>query len=166
MLSRVCLFLNPWTAACQAPLSVEFPRLRILERVAVSSSRGSFWPRDWTHISCISCIAGRFFTAEPPGKPMSVLRVNYSLLPEALTVCFFNSCSLRMRSKRNRTTISDSFCFEDGLVCQGYVLAHILVLPPPCLFFFKKYLFIHFYLFGCAGSFLLHVGSLVVACGI
>jgi len=32
---------------------------RILEWVAISYSRGSSWPRDWT---CISCIAGRFFT--------------------------------------------------------------------------------------------------------
>ena len=35
---------------------------RILEWVAISSSRGSFWPRDQTHVSYI---AGRFFTAEP-----------------------------------------------------------------------------------------------------
>ena len=28
---------------------------RILERVAISVSRGSSWPRDWTCISCISC---------------------------------------------------------------------------------------------------------------
>ena len=28
---------------------------RILERVAISSSRGSSWPRDWTWVSCISC---------------------------------------------------------------------------------------------------------------
>ena len=34
---------------------------RILEWVATSSSRGSSWPRDQI---CISCIAGRFFTAE------------------------------------------------------------------------------------------------------
>ena len=33
--------------------------------VAISLSRGSSWPRDQTHISCI---AGSFFTAEPPGK--------------------------------------------------------------------------------------------------
>ena len=26
------------------------------------------WPRGRTHVSCASCIAGRFFTAEPPGK--------------------------------------------------------------------------------------------------
>ena len=29
---------------------------RILEWVAMPSSRGSSWPRDWTHISYISCI--------------------------------------------------------------------------------------------------------------
>ena len=34
---------------------------RILEWVAISSSRGSPWPRDQTHISCVPCIAGRFF---------------------------------------------------------------------------------------------------------
>ena len=27
----------------------------------VSFSRGSSQPRDWTHVSCVSCIAGRFF---------------------------------------------------------------------------------------------------------
>ena len=32
---------------------------RILEWSAISFSRGSFWPRDWTWVSCI---AGRFFT--------------------------------------------------------------------------------------------------------
>ena len=36
---------------------------RILEWVAIPFSR------DQTRISCISCIAGGFFTAEPPGKP-------------------------------------------------------------------------------------------------
>ena len=41
----------------------------ILEWVAMPSSRGSFGPRDQTRISCRYCIADRFFTAEPPGKP-------------------------------------------------------------------------------------------------
>ena len=41
---------------------------RILEWVAMPSSRGSFRPRDRTQVSCDSCIAGGFFTAEPPGK--------------------------------------------------------------------------------------------------
>ena len=38
---------------------------RILERVALPFSRGPFWPRDWTCVFCGSCIAGRFFTAQP-----------------------------------------------------------------------------------------------------
>ena len=42
---------------------------RILEWVAISSSRGSSQPRDWTCFSCVSCIAGRFFIAEPSRKP-------------------------------------------------------------------------------------------------
>ena len=41
---------------------------RILEWVAMPSSRVSSWPRGRTHISCGSCIADRFFTAQPPGK--------------------------------------------------------------------------------------------------
>ena len=31
------------------------------------SSRESSPPREWTWVSCGSCIAGGFFTAEPPG---------------------------------------------------------------------------------------------------
>ena len=45
---------------------------RILERVAISSSRGSPGPRDQTQVCCISYIAGGFFTAEPSGKPYFV----------------------------------------------------------------------------------------------
>ena len=36
---------------------------RIRKWVAMSPSRGSSLPRDQTHISCISCIAGRFFSS-------------------------------------------------------------------------------------------------------
>ena len=39
---------------------------KILEWVAISSCRGSSWPRDWT---CVSYIAGGFLTTEPHGKP-------------------------------------------------------------------------------------------------
>ena len=36
---------------------------RILEWVAIPSSKGSFWPRDWTCIPRVSWTAGRFFTS-------------------------------------------------------------------------------------------------------
>ena len=42
---------------------------RILEWVATPFSRASSRPRDGTRVSCGSCMAGRFFTAEPPGEP-------------------------------------------------------------------------------------------------
>ena len=42
-------------------------QVRILECVVISSSRGSPWPKDQTHIGG-SCIAGRFFTSEPLGR--------------------------------------------------------------------------------------------------
>ena len=44
---------------------------RILEWVAMPSSSGSSWPRDWTCVSFDSCIAGRFFTTESLGKPQN-----------------------------------------------------------------------------------------------
>ena len=54
--------VTPWTAAHQTPLSMGILQARILEWVAVLSSRGSSQPRDQTRVSCVSCIAGRFFT--------------------------------------------------------------------------------------------------------
>ena len=55
--------------ACKPPMSMRFSWARILEWVAMTSSRGSSWPRDWTCISCIWYIADGFFITEPPGKP-------------------------------------------------------------------------------------------------
>ena len=49
---------------------------RTLEWVAISCSRGSSRPKDRTHISCI---AGGFFTTEPPGKSPCMLHM-YSTL--------------------------------------------------------------------------------------
>ena len=40
----------------------EILQARILEWVAFSFSRGFSWPRDQTHVSYVSCIAGGFFT--------------------------------------------------------------------------------------------------------
>ena len=42
---------------------------RILEWVAIPFSRGFSQPRDRIHVSYT---AGRFFTPEPPGKPLEI----------------------------------------------------------------------------------------------
>ena len=57
----VWLFVTPWTVALQAPLSSGFFQARIVEWVAFSFSRGASQPRDQTWVSCVCCIAGRFF---------------------------------------------------------------------------------------------------------
>ena len=58
VLSRVQLFATPWTVACQAPLPMGILQARILEWVAMPSSRGS-QPGDQTRVSRT---AGRFST--------------------------------------------------------------------------------------------------------
>ena len=42
----------PWAVACQAPLSMGFPRQEYWSRLPFSFSRGSSLPRDWTCTSC------------------------------------------------------------------------------------------------------------------
>ena len=61
--------MTPWTVACPW----DFPG-EIWEWVAISSSKWPSRPRDQTYVSCVSSIAGRFFTIEPPGKPMHLQR--------------------------------------------------------------------------------------------
>ena len=58
-LSGVQLFAIPWTITCQAPLSMGILQARILEWVAMSSSRGPSQPKDQTQVSLI---AGGFLT--------------------------------------------------------------------------------------------------------
>ena len=64
---QLCLMLFDSMASSRPGSSVHgIPQARILEWAAILFSRGSFWPRDQTHISCL---AGEFFTSELPGKP-------------------------------------------------------------------------------------------------
>ena len=58
-LSHVQLFVTPWTVAHQPPLSLGILQARILEWVAMPSSRGSSQLRVQTQVSCT---AGRLFT--------------------------------------------------------------------------------------------------------
>ena len=66
-----------WVLSLCDPMDCSLPgssvhgilQARILEWVAMPSSRGSFQTRDQTHVSCVSWIAGRFFITEPSRKP-------------------------------------------------------------------------------------------------
>ena len=82
--SRVWLFVTPMDR-CPPGFSVcEILQARILEWVAMPSSRGSSWPRDQAPISCISYIAGGFFIAsttwDTPLKDKSPFKRNFITL--------------------------------------------------------------------------------------
>ena len=57
---------NPMNRSPPASSVLGISQAGILEWIAISFSRGSSQSRDWTHISCM---ADRFFTTEPSGKP-------------------------------------------------------------------------------------------------
>ena len=63
----VCVLSRVWLSAIPSVHGTF--QARTLEGVAISYFRGSSQPRAGTHVSCISCIAGGFFTSEPPEKP-------------------------------------------------------------------------------------------------
>ena len=63
-LSHVQLFMTPRTVACQTSLILGIFQARILECIAISFSRQSSWPRDWTQVSHIA----DSLPSEPPVK--------------------------------------------------------------------------------------------------
>ena len=77
--SRVQL-LTPWTTACQAPLSMGFSRQEYWNGLPFPPPGDLSQPSDPTRISCVSCVAGRYFTAEPStallwgGHPVQLLK--------------------------------------------------------------------------------------------
>ena len=55
LVPKPCLTLAiPWTVARQGSSVHRIFQARILKWVAISLSRGSSWPRDWTQVSCLA----------------------------------------------------------------------------------------------------------------
>ena len=59
------------------------PQGNILELVSMSSSRGSYWPRDWTHVSCISCMGRQIFHYCPTWEAQYYNYVPSYVLPKS-----------------------------------------------------------------------------------
>ena len=100
--TQSCLFVTPWTVACQAPLSMGFPRQEYYSGLPLPIPRYL----SYSGIKLPSpALAGRFFTTEPPGK--SHIKIQPHLFPfghdyqsissvaqSCLTLCNPMDCSL------------------------------------------------------------------------
>ena len=89
--SQSCLTLQlHGLAALKAPLSMGILQARILQWVAMPSSRGSSQPRDQTRVSCIFSVSGTFFTTEPPEKPPDLVSsgANVSRVDVSFSPCY------------------------------------------------------------------------------
>ena len=82
-LNCVPLFCSPMDCSPPGSPVHGISQAGILEWVAISSSRGSSQLRDR---SCVSCIAGGFFTAETPGKPYTIYRHTYTTHTQCNTI--------------------------------------------------------------------------------
>ena len=83
LVTQTCLTLcDPMDCSLTGFSVHRISQARILEWVAISSSRESSWPRDQTRISYVSFVAGRFFTnTEPWGKSFYSGRFSLNLQP-------------------------------------------------------------------------------------
>ena len=64
-----CLFVTPWTVACQAPLSMGFPRQEYWNGLPFLPPGDLLDPGIKPTSPASPALAGGFFTTAPPGKP-------------------------------------------------------------------------------------------------
>ena len=76
VLSHLRLFCDPMTVVGSSVHGIS--QARRLEWVAISFSWELSPPRNGTNVSCL---AGRFFTTEPPGKPLCYARDIFKVFP-------------------------------------------------------------------------------------
>ena len=91
---QLCLTLwDPMNCTLPGSSVHGISQARTLEWVAISYSRESFWLRDGTHVSCVSCIAGWYFTAEPSREPTGGSDQIRSVTQSCPTLCNPMNCS-------------------------------------------------------------------------
>ena len=71
---------------------------RILEWVVMPSFRESSRPRDWIHVSCVSCTEDKFFTTEPSGKSSINLHAWFLSQCHIFLITIVLQCSLKLGS--------------------------------------------------------------------
>ena len=92
-LSHVRLFATPWTIACQAPLSMGFPRQEYWSGLPFPSP-GDLPDPGIEYVS--PTLAGGFYTTESPGEPMLFTTSLYFHVSSLLSLSFSAEAPLYM----------------------------------------------------------------------
>ena len=128
-----CLILyNPLDCSLPGSSAYGIFEERILEQVAISSSRESSQPKNWTCVSWVteSALAGRFFTTEPLGKAlsMSIILSLLVLLFESYiyNLTYFSPCLIYQ--------VLEKKCWN-VLLIVGFLYFFLLVLSILALYF-------------------------------
>ena len=102
---------------------------RILEWVAISYSRGSSWPRDWTHFSCISCIDWQADSLSL--VPPSVVSQSFQLLSRVqLFVTPWTAACPASLSITNSQSLLKFMSIELVMPSNHLILCRLFLLPP------------------------------------
>ena len=130
--SCVQLYATLWTAACQAPLSMGSLQARLLEWVAMPSSRGSSWSREQTYISYVSCIGSQVhFHWYPLGRLSFSLVSLYSLVDLQIAFILLLPKLLRLDFRDNLYVFlmhlieATQPTFKHGTMCKGDEVASL-----------------------------------------
>ena len=115
--AQSCLTLCDPTDCSQPGSSIHgIIQVRIPEWVAIPSSRGSFWPQDWTLAS--PALAGRFFTTSPARKACLVQWIPLSVDSPLLSWSWF--CRSSEASRKTCSSLKSSWFLS--LRGDAYVL--------------------------------------------
>ena len=98
---------------------------RILEWVAMPSSRGSSQPRDWTHISCVSCIAGGFFTIWA-NREAHVCIYRQIYIIESIWLFLLCDIGDLLYKEYTSSPLRKTFFSHTGLVGIGFLMKHFI----------------------------------------
>ena len=109
----------------------EIFQAKVLQWVAISFSRGSSQPKDQTHVSCVSCIAGRLFTTEPPGNPLFIIQFS-SVTQSCPTLCNPMNCSMPgLPVRHHLLEFTQTPSIESVMPSSHLILCLPLLLLPP-----------------------------------
>ena len=112
--SRFPLFVTLWAVAHQAPLSMESLQARILEWVAMPSSRGSSQSRDWTWVSYVSRVGNLVLYHQCQlGSPLNWLKlyIKEGLSKSLVKILFSNFLSYQKDRTASRIRFYGSLNF-------------------------------------------------------